>query len=452
MKDLFPHFADVSDEDYENAWKSGLFVFDTNVLLNSYRYREATKETFYKVLDALEGRIWVPNQVALEFYRNRVSVIGDQIKKFDQVKKAIDNSFSTISNTLETLASNRSHSAINPEKFLSQYQLLVGNFKKELDELENQQQTLTGSDSLRDRLEKLFEGKVGFPIKQQPELDDHYKLAETRFKFKIPPGYLDDDKDKDEPDEFLAGGLIHKRKYGDYIIWIQILAYAKSNNLKYVIFITDDNKDDWWWKRDVNGKKIIGPRPELIEEIQEKSGVKIFLMYNSERFLERAQGLASVNVSSDTLSEVREVSEEYSHTVQNRTTGLIALSAVTSWAKEHYKLVLNVSDPYVDLVFWDGTKTVGVEIITITTFERTKRRLLKSLDGIISASTSATNFIEAFIVLPFVSTEQLAVAREVASSVRYTSPIVSLKIIIGELDVLRVKFTPIDEVHILEPN
>ena len=64
------------------------------------------------------------------------------------------------------------------------------------------------------------------------------------------------------------------KKYGDFIIWKQLIEHAIDTK-KNVIFVTDDEKEDWW--EEFNGKTI-GPRPELSKEFREKTS-KLFLMY-----------------------------------------------------------------------------------------------------------------------------------------------------------------------------
>ena len=51
MKDLFPQYTNFLNVDYGVVWKHGLFVFDTNVLLNLYRYQSKTRDELLNVLE-----------------------------------------------------------------------------------------------------------------------------------------------------------------------------------------------------------------------------------------------------------------------------------------------------------------------------------------------------------------------------------------------------------------
>ena len=102
--------------------------------------------------------------------------------------------------------------------------------------------------------------------------------------------------------------MSYERKYSDYIVWSQLLEYAKENNLSDLIFVTDDNKEDWWLKVKQQGFKTISPRPELVGEITQETSVQRFHMYSSEGFLSYANKLLNIEVSEDAINEVRDVS------------------------------------------------------------------------------------------------------------------------------------------------
>lgn len=111
-------------------WNEGTFVFDTNVLLNLYRYKKETRDSILEVLEKLQDRIWIPYQVGLEFHRNRLLVISDQNKKMDDFKSSIKNSISEIEKQYKDLQLNKRHADINAEPILKQFQDLSKKFWK----------------------------------------------------------------------------------------------------------------------------------------------------------------------------------------------------------------------------------------------------------------------------------------------------------------------------------
>ncbi|WP_228128844.1 PIN-like domain-containing protein [Acinetobacter junii] len=294
-------------EQYKNIWENALFVFDTNTLLNLYRYQEETKNEFLQVLDKISNRIWIPHHVALEFQRNRLIVICEQKELFSKTKKALGIASKTLSAELEKLKLNKRHSLIKVDDFNRDINELFTKFEGELDTLKSSQQHLSKADSLKERLESLFELKVGNAPKDQKEVDDLYKEAENRYKNKIPPGYLDNDKN----DICVDSNLIYKKKYGDFLVWRQLLSYTRENEIKQVVFITNDLKEDWWSKFDASGEKFNQPRPELIDEALHVGGIDDFIMYDSEKFLSSSLHYLNVEVSDNAVQEVRDTIEMY---------------------------------------------------------------------------------------------------------------------------------------------
>ena len=87
IKEMFKGFYQLSEEDFSELWEHGTFVFDTNVLLNLYRYKNETSTAIIEIIKNLGDRVWVPHHVLLEFHRNRLEVIADQNKKVNDIKK-----------------------------------------------------------------------------------------------------------------------------------------------------------------------------------------------------------------------------------------------------------------------------------------------------------------------------------------------------------------------------
>ncbi|WP_421526508.1 PIN-like domain-containing protein [Pseudomonas yamanorum] len=313
MKGLFPQYEAQRKLDYRTVWKDAIFVFDSNVLLNLYRYQQGTRDELLSVLDELSDKIWIPFHVALEFQRNRLKVIATQGKKFSEVRKSIDKIKTTISSEAERLNLKKRHTLIDFDFLTTKFDELTSEFLIQLEASQKTQQKLNEPDSLKERIESLFENRVGPTPTDQKTIDDLFKIAEQRYKFKIPPGYMDSKKDEDAPDEFLHGGIIYKRKFGDYIIWTQLLSFAKSESKKEIIFVTDDAKEDWWLKFNIDGTKTIGPRPELIEESALSGGIEKFVMYNPENFLQYAKEFLKTEISEATIEDVRDTSKENSN-------------------------------------------------------------------------------------------------------------------------------------------
>jgi PIN like domain len=135
MKDLFPEYVHLSEQDYSRIWKQALFVFDTNVLLNLYRYRPDACNELFKVLEKLSERIWIPHHVALEFQRNRLIVIAEQNSYFSNVRKIVEKARENSFADLKNLQLQKRHSLIDPEPLITGFEELVDGFLTNLKRL-----------------------------------------------------------------------------------------------------------------------------------------------------------------------------------------------------------------------------------------------------------------------------------------------------------------------------
>ena len=128
MKGLFPQYDHSNNVDFSETWRSALFVFDTNVLLNLYRYQESTREELLNVIEKLSDRIWLPHHVALEFQRNRLTVIAGQSKRFTDIRIVIENAKANLSKEIHNLQLKQRHALINPEPLMSGFEDLTKTF------------------------------------------------------------------------------------------------------------------------------------------------------------------------------------------------------------------------------------------------------------------------------------------------------------------------------------
>ena len=319
MKEKFKSFYQLSEDELKAIWsdKDTIFVFDTNILLNLYQYSQETRDEFFKVLEAIESRIWIPFHVGLEYQRRRLDIVKDEKSVFIKINKKLED----ITGIVEKDFSDFNLKDRNPvlfemkEKFKKDICDLVESFKESVKTQDDAQPSVRSEDEVRARLDKLFIDKVG----EEPNeefLKKIYEEGEDRYEKKIPPGYKDSNKEKNpEEANFVFNGIGYKRKFGDLIIWKQIVSYSRdSDTLKNVVFITDDSKEDWWELIESRGKKVIGARPELKNEIYKEAGIKNFKMYHTNDFLTDAEKYYDVSIDENAIDEATEFLSHSIHT------------------------------------------------------------------------------------------------------------------------------------------
>lgn len=307
MKSLFHGYYRPDEDQLRDMWQNCLFVLDTSVLLNLYRYPEEARNEWFEILNAISDRLWIPHQAALEFQENRLSVIAEQVQIYDEVTTIIQESLDKLKRDLEQKQLSKRHSKIDPRNWFDEVDQLFQSFIGGIEELKKEQPDVFDDDALRKRIDQILEGKVGKPFGSQDELNEIYREGKSRYENLSPPGFLDKGK---VGGAYTYGGLIYKREFGDLILWKQIIQkVSEDETIKQVIFVTQDVKKDWWWKIDSKGDKTIGPRPELVQEIISKGNIEIYYMYNSDRFLHYAKKYLELAVSDKTIDQVRDIIE-----------------------------------------------------------------------------------------------------------------------------------------------
>ncbi|MFY9072805.1 PIN-like domain-containing protein [Aliarcobacter butzleri] len=312
MENIFKGFHETSDAVLKEIWNEEytLFVFDTNVLLNLYRYGEQTRKDFFKVLNDIKN-IWIPYHVGLEYQRNRISVIKNEKKVFNDLKKYLSNLKKEInSSSIEELKLSERLPLVNKENdsFKKSILELISNYENFINEENKKQPEVRSGDKIRKDIYKVFDTKVGNKPNNQEWLDCIYKDGEIRYKNNIPPGYKDKDKSNSDDNLFSYSDLNYNSKFGDLIIWKQIIEKANDDNIKNIIFISDDIKEDWRYIVESNGKKIIGCRAELREEIFTKSNIDNFLILQSFELLKTNNKISKNKIDKDSIVEIEKTS------------------------------------------------------------------------------------------------------------------------------------------------
>ncbi len=262
-------------------------------------------------MEGLKDKVWLPYQAALEYQRNRLSVIAEQKRRFREVRTAVEKGVGSLEADLGKLQLVKRHSTIDATKLLFDLHAAQEKFLKRLSEQEDDQRDVTDEDPIRERLNAVFSNRVG-EAPSEKSIREIETEGKVRYESKMPPGYRDQAK---EGETFTHQGFLYRREFGDLILWKQVMTHARERNIKQLIFVTDDDKEDWWCITDSEGLKRIGPRPELTEELRRQSGVERFFMLSSERFAPLFAGLLKVSLQAKTIEQVQDVKSTLSESV-----------------------------------------------------------------------------------------------------------------------------------------
>lgn len=289
LRDQFEHFYVPDDRAVATALRTGLVTPDTNVLLSFYRFQSEARDELFGALERIGDRLWIPYQVALEFHRNRLKVIADQENYFNKTRSELESAINEYLAKLKGFSARIALSQPDAQKLENKIrqahtaviaQVASAEIANEV-HLEKR-----NSDEVLQRLEVLFNGRVGVPMKPD-ELKAAKAEGKRRADDSIPPGYMD--KGKPDPS-------------GDYIVWKQLMHEAKVRKLP-TLFITDDRKEDWYWRE--HGLTL-GARYELRKEMADEAEVPLLIM-TSDTFLVHARNYLEASVSPATVDQAKEL-------------------------------------------------------------------------------------------------------------------------------------------------
>lgn len=280
MRNTFPEFQNKTPAKLNDMLENGIIVFDTNVLLNLYRYSSDTRQELKKVIEWCKDQVFMPYQIGYEFYKNRLVIINEIMHQRENIEKILDRFIQDCGNVCRQ--NSDFYGIINDHISKLKDRIIQEDQKREHFEIE---------DTIKNFLENIYDGKVGKNFSED-EQDIINKEAKERISKNIPPAYKDKNKDNDNA-------------FGDFYIWKQMLNEVKQKK-KDLIFVTEDVKEDWW--QVISGKKI-GPRVELIKEFVDINHGNDFHIYRISEFMQVMAKLMQKKIRTKALEEIKKIAE-----------------------------------------------------------------------------------------------------------------------------------------------
>ncbi len=273
------------------------------------------------------------------------------------------------------------HSLIDQSLFISEIKAAYEGFSLRLEELEKIQITLQDQDPIRDALDEIFDERVGAQLSSEI-VSKLAKSWDQRKSEGRPPGTRDDIKHKDPDPVFYYAQQAYEKRIGDLLVWEQIKAHTKEKEIRSVVFLTDDAKDDWWWSFEALGRNRLGPRPELVEEIKREAGAEYFYMYGSYQFIEHAQNLLNAPVEPQIMEQIRDISILDSSSVNYFELPYSAvIKAVREWIVQnnpHGRVEERLVPDWI--VQFDGGKIIQYDLLAVDDIYDIKEHLPKAFD------------------------------------------------------------------------
>jgi len=282
LENTFPEPDKIFSFDYkgiDEIVKDCVFVFDTNVLLVPFDTSSKNISEIKRIFKDLKGKnqLYLPARVAREFAKNRGKKLGELFLKIRQTKNQLNSGHFKVDDY--PLLEN--HSEFKKlKKTFEKGVSIVKQAREQLDNIESLIKGWTWNDNVSNMYTEIFTPDIIIEVKKTE--DELVKDLEFRSKHSIAPGY----NDKNKTD----GGI------GDLIIWNTILELGSALK-KDIVFVTDDQKNDWFYKQD---KESLYPKFELFDEYRRATNGKSIHLLSFPEFLLR------LNAKEETIAEVKE--------------------------------------------------------------------------------------------------------------------------------------------------
>lgn len=300
----FKGFIGYEDDEFKNLWSDSIFVVDTNVLINFFKYTSSdSTNSLMKVLRYLKdsNRLWIPHQVALEYFFNYEKNMNKQMDAHSEIHQLKNNLADELKQKISKFRSDHPYISVNTNAKLDEYLSEIEKVGSNLEQtIETEVANMSNPESIHNDILSILKGIVGDPYSQN-KIDTIETQGVDRYKYSIPPGFKDQTSNKGEFRVY--GNFKYQLLYGDLIMWNQIIDKAKEIE-KGIILITEERKEDWWSK---SKGKIIRPHPQLIHEFLYKTD-KHFYMYRTERFLQMTSEFLEVDLVS--ASQIENVEKD----------------------------------------------------------------------------------------------------------------------------------------------
>lgn len=269
---------EISKDKENELWDNAIIVFDTSALCRFYSLTKDARLKLIQLLSDIHFQIWLPNRVSVEFNRHKNEERQKPLGKYqlpDFIKS--DHFESKFKDFIKKLKGEQHKHPFVPEHTLGKWENLLDEYhhlsekiRVSIDDTLKSQKENYKKELENDEIDEFVSSlEVGNNL-DWTHMMEIVKEGTWRYVNKIPPGYMDD-QDKASID-----------KYGDLLIWKEIIEEAAKKE-RDVILITQDLKEDW---NSSNKPDSIVPREELFKEFKDLSGKTIW-MYTISDFLKK---------------------------------------------------------------------------------------------------------------------------------------------------------------------
>lgn len=327
LRTLFGSYYPPTEDQFSVLWRDGLFVLDTNALLDLHRYSPQARDDLLGALRKIRNRIWIPYQVALEYHRNFKSAVASCIKAYDDLLPAFRSAHAAALALLSPAELKKRSIYADVKQYVEAAEQSAQQFCATLEAARRESFDAMQVGLVQQAIQDLVGSSIGPRPASQQELDAIYSDGGNRYGRRQPPGFADDGKSRQDNPIYVDNGLRYEAKFGDLIMWRQLLTRVAEEPGRPIALISAEKKEDWWWR---TAGQTHGPQPELVREARE-AGASCFWIYSPDRFLKYAAEYLSASVAETSLEDVKEISSPSPVNTSTFEVHDFVRAAVSSW-------------------------------------------------------------------------------------------------------------------------
>ena len=252
-----------------------IIIPDTNILLYLYKCSFNTSQNIVDLLGKVKEKVIIPSRVYKEYLTHKEEEQAKIDRKYDSFTKDLKKQENELKDKINgSISESRKYDFPDCDTLETGIGTFINKIITAITTYENSLSSEKQNKSVQiANVEQLIQyWSTQEKIRSEPtivQIMEYVKEGEFRFRYKMPPGYKDEEeKDKeikkDNKKDNFEGRI---RKYGDLFVWKEIIDIGKESGDKFIVFLTNDVKEDWWVLRgEQNNKEAVCMREELHKE------------------------------------------------------------------------------------------------------------------------------------------------------------------------------------------
>lgn len=259
-----------------------IIIPDANILLYLYKCSFNSSQNIVELLKKVKDKVIVPSRVYKEYMAHREEEQAKIDRKYDNFTKDLKNQVKEVKGKISgSISESRKYDFPNCDLLETGINTFLD---KTIDAISTYESSLSSEKQNKSVQIANVEQLIQFwttqeKVLQEPnmlQILEYVKEGEFRYRYKMPPGYMDEEeKDKQIKKDIKQDTFENRiRKYGDLIVWKEIINVGKTTQGdKTILFLTNDVKEDWWVTRgEQKNKEAVRMRDELLKEYLAETG------------------------------------------------------------------------------------------------------------------------------------------------------------------------------------